>query len=334
MSHAATNWAIQQRGLKPATKIVLWHLCDRHNPDFGCFPTQVRLAHDCEISRSSLNDQLDQLEAAGLLRRVPRIDPLTRRQLPTRYILGFEEEFSQDPPPDSGDGNDGNETIRDDGTNSVSDTAPCPDFGHGIEAEAVSEFLAKPCPKNGDFRVRNSDTNPVREPLREPVKEEEEDARARDDRFEEFFGELLDALGLDLEAALPAWWQGWPAREHVRRWISDLGLTEDRIVALARDSRETHPEPPDGPRALDRLMERAARTAKAPPPSEGDHRRKRKSKPGDAPRASLDEIAGFYAGMVNGEGYLPSNAISNTVRDAMLERGLVTAQRLRERGVL
>ena len=31
---------------------------------------------------------------------------------------------------------------------------------------------------------------------------------------------------------------------------------------------------------------------------------------------------------------LPSNAISNTVRNAMLERGLVTAQRLRERGVL
>ncbi|PKP62913.1 MAG: GntR family transcriptional regulator, partial [Alphaproteobacteria bacterium HGW-Alphaproteobacteria-8] len=36
MSHDATNWAIQRRGLKPATKIVLWHLCDRHNPDFGC----------------------------------------------------------------------------------------------------------------------------------------------------------------------------------------------------------------------------------------------------------------------------------------------------------
>ena len=49
MSHAATNWAIQQRGLKPATKIVLWFLCDRHNPDFGCFPTQARLAEDARI---------------------------------------------------------------------------------------------------------------------------------------------------------------------------------------------------------------------------------------------------------------------------------------------
>jgi hypothetical protein len=38
MSHDATNWAIKQRGLKPTTKIVLWHLCDRFNPDSGCRP--------------------------------------------------------------------------------------------------------------------------------------------------------------------------------------------------------------------------------------------------------------------------------------------------------
>ena len=62
MSHAATNWAIQQRGLKPATKIVLWFLCDRHNPDFGCFPTQARLAEDAEMSISALNEHLTTLE--------------------------------------------------------------------------------------------------------------------------------------------------------------------------------------------------------------------------------------------------------------------------------
>ena len=192
----------------------------------------------------------------------------------------------------------------------------------------MSGFRAEPCPENGDFRVPNPDTNPVREPVKE-----EEDAHARDDRFEAFFGKLLDALGFDTDAGLPGWWQGWPPREHVRRWITDLGLTEDRIIAVARDSRETHPTPPDGPRALDRAMERAARTAEARKPAEGDKRRKRGGKPSDAPRASMDEIAGFYAGLVNGDGYLPSNAISNTVRNAMLERGPVTAERLRARGV-
>ena len=34
MTHEAGNWAIKQRRLKPTTKIVLWHLCDRFNPDY------------------------------------------------------------------------------------------------------------------------------------------------------------------------------------------------------------------------------------------------------------------------------------------------------------
>ena len=321
MSHFATNWAILQRGLKPATKIVLWHLCDRHNPDFGCFPTQARLAADCEMSVSSLNDHLRALEEARLVHRVRCHDPQTHRRQATRYILGFEDRF-----PDPSDEEDDCASEPDDGDDSDD---PCPNSGVG----AISEKLPKPSPNLAGFHLRNSETNLVREPLREPVKEEEEDAQARDDRFEEFFGRLLDALGLDTDAGLPGWWQGWPPREHVRRWITDLGLSEDRIVAVARDSRSTHTAPPDGPRALDRAMERAARTAEAKRPADGDKRRKRSGKPSDAPRASMDEIAGFYAIMVNGDGYLPSNAISNTVRNAMLERGLVTTERLRARGV-
>ncbi|WP_411957650.1 helix-turn-helix domain-containing protein [Paracoccus homiensis] len=320
MSHYATNWAILQRGLKPATKIVLWHLCDRHNPDFGCFPTQARLAADCEMSVSSLNDHLRALEEARLVHRVRCHDPQTHRRQATRYILGFEDRF-----PDPSDEEDDCASEPDDGDDSDD---PCPNSGVG----AISEKLPKPSPNLAGFHLRNSETNLVREPLREPVKEEE-DAQARDDRFEEFFGRLLDALGLDTDAGLPGWWQGWPPREHVRRWITDLGLSEDRIVAVARDSRSTHTAPPDGPRALDRAMERAARTAEAKRPADGDKRRKRSGKPSDAPRASMDEIAGFYAIMVNGDGYLPSNAISNTVRNAMLERGLVTTERLRARGV-
>ena len=70
MSHKATVWAIQQRGLKPATKIVLWFLCDRHNPDFGCFPTQARLADDAEMSISALNEHLAKLQELRLIHRV------------------------------------------------------------------------------------------------------------------------------------------------------------------------------------------------------------------------------------------------------------------------
>ena len=41
----------------------------------------------------------------------------------------------------------------------------------------------------------------------------------------------------------------------------------------------------------------------------------------------------FYADWVNSDRYLPSNAITNAMRDQMLNRGLVTAQRLRERNI-
>lgn len=93
MSHRATNWAVEQRGIRPIAKVILWHLADRHHPENGCFPDQETLATDCEISRSSVNRHLTELEEAGLIRREQRVDEDTGRQLPTRYRLAFEEGF-------------------------------------------------------------------------------------------------------------------------------------------------------------------------------------------------------------------------------------------------
>ena len=340
MSHDATNWAIQRRGLKPTTKIVLWHLCDRYNPDFGCFPSQDRLAHDCEISRSTLNEHLDRLEAEHLLRRVPRIDPVTKRQMPTRYILGFEEGFAPDDPepcPETGHGfllvGYDAETPLENPTATANPAEPRPEIAHGNLQKAVSGFCPDPCPENAESRVRNPDTNLVREPLSKPVKEEE-GAQACEVDFDRFFAELLQALGLDADKTLPAWWQGWPARLHVRRWLDDLGLTEDRIIETATETRRDHPEPPDGPKALDRAMERAAgRDAQAAAASASSPKAKRQRKRDIGPRPSDDEKAAFYAKMVNSDAFLPANTISNTTRDAMLARGLVTVERLHERGV-
>mgnify|MGYP003451130966 FL=1 len=93
MSHRATNWAVEQRGIPPIAKVVLWHLADRHNPDNGCFPDQDTLAKSVEVSRASINRHLTELENAGLIRREPRVDKVTGRQLSTRYRLAFEEGF-------------------------------------------------------------------------------------------------------------------------------------------------------------------------------------------------------------------------------------------------
>jgi hypothetical protein len=315
MSHRATIWAIQQRGLKPATKIVLWFLCDRHNPDFGCFPTQARLAEDAEMSISALNEHLALLEQAGLIRRIRSHDPRTHRRQATRYILGFEDGFTQEPTPETEEGSDGREEER--------SASPTPESGHG----AISGFSAKPSPDFAESHLRNPETNLVREPLSKPVKEEE-GAQARAAISDEVFGEVLLALGLD-PAALPGWWQGWPPRLHVQRWRDELGLTEAEIIAAAEASRQEHPEPPDGPKALDRAMQRAAQRK-----AEDVARKRRKPKAAPAPAAKpITDLPAFYADLVNSDRYLPLSAITNTMRDAMLARGLVTAERLRQRGV-
>jgi hypothetical protein len=128
---------------------------------------------------------------------------------------------------------------------------------------------------------------------------------------------------------LPGWWQGWPAQLHVRRWIDDLGLTEDRILEVATETRRDHPEPPDGPKALDRAMERAAqRDAQMAATNASGQKAKRQRKRDAGPRRTDDELAAFYAAKVNSDEYLPKNMISNDMCGLMLARGLVTRERL------
>jgi len=97
MSHEATNWAIKQRGLKPATKLVLWHLCDRYHPDNGCFPSKETLAADCEMSVRSVYDQIAILEAKGFLRTQSQtFQAASGRFTSNSYILGCDLKFQQD----------------------------------------------------------------------------------------------------------------------------------------------------------------------------------------------------------------------------------------------
>lgn len=69
MSHRATDWAIKQRGLKPATKMILWHLAHCHNPEHGCFPSHEYLAENAEMSVSTVQRHIKELEALGLISR-------------------------------------------------------------------------------------------------------------------------------------------------------------------------------------------------------------------------------------------------------------------------
>ncbi len=81
-------------------------------------------------------------------------------------------------------------------------------------------------------------------------------------------------------------------------------------------------------------MERAAqRDAIAAAATTNPKKSTRRRKVEASPPLSDDEKAAFYARMVNSDCYLPVSVISNTIRDAMLARGLVTPERLQQRGV-
>jgi hypothetical protein len=140
----------------------------------------------------------------------------------------------------------------------------------------------------------------------------------------------LLALGFDPDGPLPGWWQGWPPREHVRRWQTDLGLTMAEILNAAGASRLEHPEPPDGPKALDRIMQRVSQRKVI---EASRKRRKPKASPTEPTHRPIADVPAFYADLINSDRYLPVSAITNSTRDAMLARGLVTAERLRERGI-
>ncbi|PIL20758.1 hypothetical protein P775_07995 [Puniceibacterium antarcticum] len=284
MSHKATNWAIQQRGLMPATKLVLWHLCDRHNPDFGCFPSQDQLAADVEISRSSLNTHLEKLEAAGLIRRHRRHSEGTHRRKSTRYILGFEADFERE---------------------------PCPESGHGKPQ--------KPCPDFGKSHVQNLDTNLVREPVTTTAREADivGDAEAA----------CLAACG---EGLSPASRTAITAtRQVIADWqAKGFDLNADILPTLTERTKRERTDPIRTweyftPAIAARHARQLALAAKAKSAGE--------AKP--VAKASRAEILAFTADWINSDRYVPTSAVSNVMRDALLAAGLVTVAALRAKQI-
>lgn len=258
-------------------------LADRHNPDYGCFPSQDQLACDAEMSVSSLNDHLAKLEEMGLIRRVRRINPETRRQMSTRYILGFEPEFSQEPSPKFGDGNG-----------------------------------PKPSPKNGDFRLRNSETNPVREPV---------NTTQRRGAASEAEAACLEACGPGLSEAAR---KQIVATGHVIDGWLEAGLDlEADVLPIIRERTATERSNPI--RTWDYFTD-AIWHAHA-------QRRRQAAKSKIAENSNALSAGGapdheaqlrWLADWINSGAHIPTSAITNTMRDALLARGLVTRERLKQ----
>jgi hypothetical protein len=186
---------------------------------------------------------------------------------------------------------------------------------------------------------RNPEPEP--EPLPEPEKEEEDaQARGLNLDFSEadsapqnltagFLDDLRQAVGVSA-AEPPPFWQEPGLSAHVAAWITHHGLTQDQIIAAAKASRDRNPEAPDGPKALDRWMERAGvsvRTAGSITPGKGQ---RADTKPPPTPQERL----AFYAEWVNNPAKVcPPSCISTQTAQALLAANLVSMETLRKRGI-
>ena len=293
MSHKATNWAIQQRGLMPATKLVLWYLCDRHTPDFGCYPSQDQLADDAEISRASLNTHLRKLEEAGLIRRQRRAEQGTKQRKSTRYLLGFEDDFSQKPCPDSGHGNG---------------QKPCPNLEQNRE---------KPCPNPEQSHVRILDTNLVRKKETTTAR----DAHARQAPETTCLAACGEGLSYEARAVIGA------TAPVIDGWLAaGYDLDADILPVLQARTLRKRADPIRTwayftPAITKRHAQRTAQAAK--PKGAGEM--------GSVPTAY--DLMVMTADWINSGRYVPPSAVSTSKRAALLAAGLVTEATLRARQI-
>ena len=137
MSLRALTWAKQQRVGDPIAKLVLLCLADAMNAHHEyAFPSQARLADECECSRQTVNKKLAWLEEKGFVRR-ERTKDTTGRDTGCRYhLLGVN---------DGDTGVNQSDTGVNDGDRGVSTT-----FTPGVN--------------DGDTSKGNLNINPKREP--------------------------------------------------------------------------------------------------------------------------------------------------------------------------
>jgi len=90
MSHIASYWAIEQRGISMSAKMVLMVLADYHNSETGgCFPSKAALAEKCCCTERTIVNATQELALAGLISLVSRQDEVGR-QRSNQYLLNIQ----------------------------------------------------------------------------------------------------------------------------------------------------------------------------------------------------------------------------------------------------
>lgn len=96
MSNAAIKWAYDQPIMPAGAKFILVTLADVANGDGYCYPGQEKLSALTGQSERAVRKHLEDLEAAGLLRRGHRYDRRGKRTSDHFVLVGFVVETAEE----------------------------------------------------------------------------------------------------------------------------------------------------------------------------------------------------------------------------------------------
>ena len=246
MSHKANYWlaSLDPARVKSGAFRVLFHLCDHHNgevdPAVACFPSQETLRKKTGVSNGALNTALADMETEGLIMRRRSTIPGTSERR-TYYILGCDFDLIATQTPENG----------------VS-----PNSGAPETAKEQTPVLEGANSSFGPGKLRCTGEEPVITGKVTSSSSEQPAGEALSS--DQLFDEILAAVG-HTNGRIPTHWMPPTSIIHIERWRTDLGLTAQQILECARSSRLYHDTPPNGPKALDAVMQRYAATLNAAP---------------------------------------------------------------------
>jgi len=82
----------------------------------------------------------------------------------------------------------------------------------------------------------------------------------------DLFSKIIELVELDIDR-LPPYWRPPASIAHMARWSQNMGLEISEIFAVISDELKRFSDPPDGPKAFDKAMERMAMVKHTDAPS-------------------------------------------------------------------
>lgn len=327
MSVEAVGWAFKVPELKASEKIALVGLANYADEYGVCYPRQSTLSEICSLAERTLRAALSELERRKLIMRLERRRPDGSRRSDVYLLTGFEARKPILPSEDHAILSPQDIVAMGECWDSKWQDLPVGDRDLFTPKTDPEEELStgKSCQTNRQISP-DQPANPAGIYSIQPSVGNEDEARASEPEFAKFVREICEAVGDPQLASQPFWVLEAENGAFIEAWRS-RGLSDMDILRTARAHAAEMPEPPQGPKGLDRAMVRAAGGGKP-----GSSSRPSKS-PKPRSYSPLDERVAWWRDRLQSARFVAPGSMSKEIRDAMIRRGHFTDADLRQRGL-